>query len=81
MMNATLTSNQFYAGLNRRFDKRAAKLRKMGFKASTFEIPGTRQTYGVFLRGQPGRMESVLTSLVMNATNRVFNDELARLRR
>ena len=48
-MIAHLTSNEYWGGLNRRFDRRAKLLRRLGFKYETTEYGG------VFVRAKPWR--------------------------
>jgi len=65
-----LTSNEYYGGLNRRFDKRAARLRKLGF-----EYTGT--DFGAFfIRKRFGRMSSIPAPTLHHADARAWFDTL-----
>ena len=73
-----LTSNQYYKGLNNRFEKRVSKLRKAGFKYDK-SLPGfypKKSTYdaakrrGAFLHNQ----------FVMHADERAFREQLQRIK-
>jgi hypothetical protein len=72
-MNITtqLTSNQFYAGINRRFDRRAALLRKSGFSYRAV-CPGV----AVFTRVRYGKETNVAAATVLHADKRVWTDTL-----
>ena len=75
MMISQLTSNQYYGGLNRRFDKRCRRLKQMGFKYVRTEFGAIFQKiwYG-------SKTYNIPADLVMNAHNRVFIDEIKRYR-
>lgn len=65
-----LSSNQFYGGLNRRFDRRARRLRSLGYQY-------TQTPFGaVFIRSRFGRLDSIPAGVVMNADNRAFVDSI-----
>lgn len=72
MVKAEISSNQWYGGLNRRFDRRARLLRRLGYRyaASPFGA--------VFVRGRGSRLESILAVVVMSAHNRDFVDSVRR---
>jgi hypothetical protein len=61
-----LTSNQYYSGLNNRFEKRLRELTRMGFKTDHVE----------FTKHFP-RM-SVNRSFMMHADRRAWRDKLYR---
>lgn len=66
----TLTTNQYYGGLNRRFDKRIARLVCLGFRQVTNE-------FGCFMvRTKYARTQSLSQSLVMYADQRAYFDRL-----
>jgi hypothetical protein len=70
MSGFRLSSNQFYGGLNRRFDSRARRLASLGYRY-------TCSPFGaVFVRGSLWRLESIPAGLVMHADNRAFIDAL-----
>ena len=62
----TLTSNQYYGGLNRRFDKRASLLRKLGYKYVATQFGG------MFVIDKYSYVTSIQASLVMSGHNRDF---------
>ena len=67
-----ITSNQYYGGLNRRFDRRAQLLRKLGYKY-------TGTVYGaMFIKQQSKHWQttSIPASVVMVAINRDFHQTL-----
>ena len=66
-----VTSNQYYGGLNRRFDRRFRLLRRLGYKY-TGTVYG-----GMFVKDSYFKVTSIPASVVMIATNRDF---LATLR-
>lgn len=73
-----MTSNQRYGALNRRFDKRAKFLRKLGFAYRRIEEIGE----AVFARKGFLRREDILTAdCVLLANNAVWRDELSRMLR
>ncbi len=76
--NAELTEQQYYGGLNRRFERRAALLRKMGFRYIWTEV-APKVTTGGFSRSQFGRVQYIPAALVAHAGARAFHAELARL--
>ena len=69
-----LTSNQYYGGINRRFDKRSKLLRKLGFEYMRIEEWG----FAVFTRGKNhiySRKNSTLpVAFVQHADQRAFID-------
>lgn len=76
-MIGQLTSNQYYGGLNRRFDKRIRLLHRFGFRYRIDKI-GT-ETFGVLYRKNPfnpHREQCILASELLHSHNRVFRDEL-----
>lgn len=70
-----MTSNQYYGALNRRFDKRARFLIKLGFAYSV--LPETN--IAVFSRPRPFRFNGIAASAVMLAPPRVWRDKLPGL--
>jgi hypothetical protein len=70
-----LTSNQYYKGLNNRFDNRSTKLRRAKYKFSK-EYNGWYQGSNPDNEKKMGRMIS--SSVVMYAENRAFNDLFLR---
>jgi hypothetical protein len=80
-MNATtkanlnnLTSNQYYGGLNRRFERRAALLRRLGFTYQRIE----GMPVAVFGRGYLGKSQAIPAAVLHHADNRAWFEELAR---
>jgi hypothetical protein len=75
-----ITSNQHYGALNKRFDRRAILLRKLGWKYTEL-VPGVAG----FVRSdwiRIGRTQAIPASLVQCADNRTWWDELShQLRR
>lgn len=73
----TLTDNQYYGGLNRRFDKRFALLYRCGFKRHS-EFPE------LLIRpngANPKSANRITTDSVLLSTNRVWYDLLGRILR
>ena len=71
MQKHELTSNQYYGGLNRRFEKRSRLLRKLGFEYKRSEELGM----AYFVRKTFRHKRSVLTAAeVTHADNRAFVD-------
>ena len=68
-----LTSNQYYGGLNRRFDKRIRLIRKFGFVG----VP--RQPF--YARRVFGTDQTIHCSVLLHSHNRVFHDKLRELLR
>ena len=66
MVKSAVSSNQWFGGLNRRFDRRARLLRRLGYRY-TFTPFGA-----VFVRGAAFRLESIQAGVVMSAGNREF---------
>jgi hypothetical protein len=65
-------SNLYYAGLNRRFDKRAKRLRRCGWTYEHTEFGG------MWTKRRPMRVKAIAASLVMHADNYVFWDAILR---
>jgi hypothetical protein len=65
-----LTSNQYYGGLNRRFDKRAALLRRFGF---AYEVVGQ---VAIFSRTRRCRRSEVPAALLSHADKRAWREAL-----
>ena len=72
MRHEDLTSNEYYGGLNRRFNKRAARLRKLGF-----EYEATKYNGAFFTRKRMGRMASIPAATLHHADNRAWFDKLS----
>jgi V8-like Glu-specific endopeptidase len=75
-----MTSNEYYGGLNDRFELRASVLLKAGYAYKVIEIPtptGITGTTGVFIR----RRDVISAGTVMHAEGRAWEDELARVNR
>ena len=66
MVKASLSSNQWFGGLNRRFDRRARLLRRLGYRYATTPLGA------VFVRGSVSRLESIAACVVMGSDNRAF---------
>jgi hypothetical protein len=65
-----LSSNEYYGGINRRFDRRSKLLRKLGYTYTTTQ-------YGaMFTRGNYHQIKSIAASLVLVASNFDFNATL-----
>lgn len=75
-----VTSNQYYGGINLRFEKRRALLTKMGFEYKIIKI-SPRHTAGIFTRGEGVREQTILACVVNRSTNRMWNDDLQYLLR
>lgn len=69
-----LTSNQFYGGMNRRWENRRRLLEKFGFQYVRTEFDTV-----VFARKVPHRTkwETLPTEFVMHANNRSWLDKLS----
>ena len=65
-----MTSNEKYGGLNRRFDKRAKRLIRAGFRYEHTEYGG------MFCKRRGGRVRALAASLVMHVDNWAFWDSL-----
>jgi hypothetical protein len=74
-----LTNNQFYAGQNRRFDKRAKLLRKCGFRYERIES----LDIAVFTRNPRllRKQQTIAASFLLCADRRAWGDKLAELLR
>lgn len=71
----SLTSNQYYGGQNRRFDRRAKQLRKFGFRYERI----AELDFAVFVRPQrfnPNRKQAIPTAFLFVADNRAWNGKL-----
>lgn len=70
MVKAEISSNQWYGAINRRFDRRARLLSRLGYKY-------TGTPFGaMFVRSRFCRIESIAAGVVMNAHNRAFVDAI-----
>lgn len=68
-----LTSDQFWGGINRRFDRRLRRLYRMGYRLEVTE-------FGQFMVKRKYRyLNSVPHALTMYASNRDWNQALYRL--
>jgi tryptophanase len=76
----SLTSNQYYGGLNKRFDKRAALLRRFGFsyqRPAHACRPGESVSVGVFVRaGRRRDWDAIPAATLLHADNRAWRDTL-----
>jgi len=68
-----LTSNQYYGGLNRRFETRQRRLRKMGFLYVCSEIKGAPANFVKYGQWSVTRRQ-ISAQTVLVAENRVFWD-------
>ena len=68
-----MTSNQYYGGLNRRFDKRAWLLRRFGLKYCTTDFGA------VFSDGRTYKPRFVQAGIVMHAGKHAWFDVLGRI--
>jgi hypothetical protein len=75
-----LTSNQYYGGLNRRFEARQRRLRKMGFLYVCNEIKGAPANF-IKYRKWSANARVISAQTVLVAENRVYFDMLARITR
>jgi hypothetical protein len=62
----TVTSNQYYGGLNRRFDRRVRLLSKLGYKYTRTQFGG------MFVIDRHSYIISIQACLVMSGHNRDF---------
>jgi hypothetical protein len=71
-----MTSNQYYGGINKRFDRRAKLLLTLGFKYTSVE------GMAFFCRSDLLKNRNITASAVLYANNMVWRDKLsATLRR
>lgn len=75
----SLTSNQYYKGLNNRFDKRIARLVRMGFKRVNNEF-GSFFARGI-IRCNGFRNQVIPAGLLSSADNRLWNEKLEEILR
>lgn len=71
-----LTSNQYYKGLNNRYDKRITKLKKLRFK---LDRDSMQWHIGQFREFEVKLGRYMSNEFVMVADNRSFNDKLNRM--
>ncbi len=71
----TLTSNQYYGGLNRRFEKRAKLLKSLGYKY----VVHPELKIALFIKHHQfvHRQKVIPAGSVMHASNRAFIDDIA----
>lgn len=74
----SLTSNQYYKGLNNRFEKRVAKLKKAGY-AYDKDFPGFYPK-GLNKMVIKSRGHWLHNQFVMHADSRAFNDKLKEIK-
>jgi hypothetical protein len=73
------TDNQFYRGLNRRFDRRMKFLHRLGFRYQIIAQPlDPRSTYGVVTRQRHNRVQVIPAATILTATPRVWIDMVLR---
>ena len=80
-MNTTirdLTSNQFYGGINRRFDNRAIRLFRCGFAYEIIEL-GDKRSMAIFKRRYRGMDQIIPACDLQNMCARLWIDALRRL--
>ena len=71
---SSLTNNEFYGGLNKRFKSRTQKMAKMGMQYDKEKVGWSHPGNGSYiLRGQP-----ISNEFVLHADKRSFHDRLAR---
>jgi len=70
-----MTNNQYYGGLNRRFEKRARLLRKLGWVYTICEL----YPVGLFTRRSwcPNKQRAIPAAVLHYADNRAWHDVLA----
>jgi hypothetical protein len=74
---SSLTSNQYYGGLNNRYDKRAKKLMKIGFKLNRELMAWHVRPYSEFtIKDLTSARMLIPNGFVMYADNRAFNDKI-----
>lgn len=73
-----MTSNEYYGGLNDRFEQRSAILRKAGFKYQRVTVVPDRTggQIAVFVRTNPGVVTVLSAGTVLNAEERAWTDQL-----
>ena len=71
MMGKTLTPNQLYGGLNKRFDKRVKVLERLGYVRVRVE-----NNWVVYRRVRNGRTLDIPAAFVMHAMKQVWVDRL-----
>lgn len=74
----TPTTNQYYSGLNRRFDRRAEQLLKLGFKYRCLEV-ARKCNYAFFIKNDGWKDRAIDASTVLNSTNVVYRAFLQRI--
>lgn len=75
MATQQITDNQFYRGLNRRFDRRMRFLHRLGFRYQIIQQPHDhRATYGVVVRQQHARTQVIPAAMILTASPRVWVD-------
>lgn len=72
-----LTSNEYHKGLNNRFDKRIARIHKMGFRRVNNEF-GSFFVRGM-IRTNSSRNQTIPAGLLLSADNRLWNEKLAEV--
>lgn len=77
-MIAGLTSNQYWGAINRRFDKRVARLARMGFKRITNEF-GSFFARGIIRTN--GKNQIIPAILLSAADNRLYYERLQQILR
>jgi len=84
-MKRMISSNDYYRGLNRRFDRRASRLRRLGFRYTVPEATVDGRSVklaAIFYR--PGLIERgqvISATVVMHSSNREYTDELSSVLR
>ena len=67
-----MTSNQYYGGLNRRFDNRAKLLRRLGFSYAQIDDLG----FAVFTRKRRYKVANIPAVVLHAADRRLWHDTL-----
>jgi hypothetical protein len=73
-----MTSNQYYKGINNRFDKRVARIHRMGFKRITNEF-GSFYVRGIIRSN--GKNQIIPAALLGAADNRLWYERLQQILR
>jgi len=71
---ATLTSNQHYGGLNRRFEKRSRRLRSLGFRYQ--QVEGMNIAVFARLRSSSLKLAAIPVAVLHHADNRSWIETL-----
>ena len=72
----SLTSNQYYKGLNNRYDKRVTKLKKDGFSLNREYMTWYKRSFNMTDLKNHRLMSN---EFVMHSDNRAFTDKVSRM--